>query len=276
MDIRNWSLQLFGEGGEGAAAPGGETAEGQQAEVQQEKLSFDDLLKDADYSKEFEKRVQRRSGYEVRKAAQAERQKMTPMYEALARKYGMDVSDPGKIDLDMLSQKVLDDNDMLEEEAAQLGVSADGLRKIRNAEYQLRQAEAIRAEQESQRAMQALIMEGDQLKQIYPGFDLEQELSNDQFRSVLASLQASGFQNPLRTVFETFHKDEILGGAMQYAVQKTKQQMSNSIQAGMNRPAENGGTQAAAQSRIDPSKLTRQQIEELRRRAAAGERITFS
>jgi len=279
MDIiKNWSLQMFAEGGEGAAAPGGNegeaqsTAENAQEQTEQKKMSFDELLKDADYAKEFEKRVSRRAGYETRKAVQAERQKYLPMHEAMARKYGMD---PGKIDMEKLSEKVLGDNDLLEQEAAEMGVSVDGLRMIRNAERQLQEAEAIRAEQEKERAFAQIVAEGEALKQIYPGFNLEAELQDPRFGNLLAGLQSAGFGDAVRTAYESVHRDEIMSGAMQYAVQRTKQQVSNNIQAGMNRPAENGGTQAAAQTRIDPSRFNRQQIEEIRKRVSKGEIITF-
>ena len=124
--LRNWSLQMFAEGDDGASAPGGNDGTTEGGTPAQEKPSFDDLLKDDAYGKEFEKRVSRRTGYEVRKAEREARAKLSPMYEALARKYGMDVTDPAKIDLDALSEKVLSDNDLFEEEAAQMGVSVDG------------------------------------------------------------------------------------------------------------------------------------------------------
>lgn len=275
MNIEKWSLQMFAEGGEGATAPaGGSEGTNEGGAPAQEKLSFDDLMKDADYSKEFEKRVSRRTGYEVRKAERESRAKLSPMYEALARKYDMDTSDPAKIDLEALSQKVLDDSDMLEDEAAKMGVTVDGLRKIRTAERQLQEVERIRQEEESQRAWQSLMAEGEQLKALYPGFDMETELANPQFERLLASLQANGFPNPVRTAYESAHRDEVMIGAMQYAVQRTKQQVANSIQAGAQRPAENGGG-SAAQTHIDPSKLDRKQRQEIRERVMRGEHITF-
>lgn len=273
--IKKWSLQLFGDGDGGGApaAPGGDQGQ-QQAQEQPQKASFDDLLKDPDYKKEFDKRSNR-AAYNARKQAQAERDKLLPMFEALGRKYSLDVSDPAKIDLERLSAAVMADDQLFEQEASEMGVTVDGLRKIRNAENQMREAEKVRAEEESRMAWQRLVEEGEQLKQLYPGFDLEAELSNPQFGKLLAGLQASGFDGALRNAYEAVHRDEIMSGAMQYAVQKTKQQVSNSIQAGQRRPAENGAATAAAQTRIDPSKLTPQQRKEIRERVMRGEHITF-
>lgn len=272
--ISNWSLQLFGEGGDGSApaAPDGE--QGQQQADQPQKATFDDLLKDPDYKKEFDKRSNR-AAYNARKQAQAEREKLTPMFQALARKYSIDAKDPDKIDLEKLTSAVMADDALFEQEAAEMGVTVDGLRKIRDAERQMQEAEKIRAEEAKQREWQAIIQEGESLKQIYPTFDMEAELANPQFGRLLASLQASGFNGPLRTAYESVHRDEIMGGAMQYAVQKTKQQVSNSIQAGQRRPAENGA-KAPASAKLDIAHLTRQQREELKKRAAMGERITLT
>jgi hypothetical protein len=271
--IERWSLQLFGEGGEGAAAPAGDGGQAQQVEEQPQKASFDDLLKDPDYAKEFEKRSNR-AAYNARKQAQAERSKYNQMYEALGRKYGLDVSDPNKIDMDKLSAAVMADDALFEREATEMGVTVDGLRKIRAAEDQMREADRIRAEEESRRAWQQLVQDGEQLKQLYPGFDLEAELSNPQFGKLLAGLQASGFDGALRTAYESVHRDEIMSGVLQHAVQKTKQQVSNSIQAGQRRPAE-AGAAAAVQTHIDPANLSKEQRKELRERVMRGEIIRF-
>ena len=273
--IRKWSLQLFGEGGDGGAPAAPAEGEGQQqAEEQPQKATFDDLLKDPDYKKEFDKRSNR-AAYNARKQAQQERDKLLPMFEALGRKYSLDVSDPAKIDLEKLSAAVMADDELFEREATEMGVTVDGLRKIRAAENQMREADRVRAEEESRAAWQRLVEDGEQLKQLYPGFDLEAELANPQFGKLLAGLQASGFDGALRTAYESVHRDEIMSGALQYAVQKTKQQVSNSIQAGQRRPAENGAASAAAQTKIDPSKLTPQQRKEIRERVMRGEHITF-
>jgi len=274
--LRNWSLQMFGEGGEGASAPtGGNEGTNEGGAPAQEKLSFDDLLKDEDYQKEFEKRVSRRSGYEVRKAAREERAKLAPMYQALARKYGMDVSDPAKIDLNALSEKVLGDDDLLEQRAAEMGVTVEGARKILNAEQQLQEAERIRQEEADAREWREIERQAEALRQIYPGFDLGAEMENPQFGLLLRNNMRVGVENAVQNAFQTVHMGEIMSGAMQYAAQKTRQQVSNSIQAGANRPAENGAASAAAQSHIDPSKFTRKDIEDIRKRVNSGEHITF-
>ena len=102
-------------------------------------------------------------------------------------------------------------------------------------------------------------------------------MGDAQFGHMVATLQSSGFPNALQIAYEAVHRDEIMSGAMGYAVKRTQQKMSNAIQSGMKRPAENGagGQQAGTATGVDPSKLTLKQIEDIKMRAQSGERITF-
>ena len=100
FENRKWHLQIFADSDVSAAAPAGNESEGpiaqpvtepaqqQAADVapSQEKISFDDLLKDPDYRREFDKRTNR-AAYNARKSAQQERARLIPMFEALGRMY---------------------------------------------------------------------------------------------------------------------------------------------------------------------------------------------
>jgi hypothetical protein len=112
---------------------------------------------------------------------------------------------------------------------------------------------------------------GEEIKQIYPSFDLRTELANDDFMRLLTR----GIDP--KTAYEVAHKDEIISSGMQYAVERTKENVSRAIQSGMNRPSENGVSPKATAdiSKIDPRKLNLSQILELNDRAARGETITF-
>lgn len=288
MDIiRKWSLQMFAEGGEGAAAPGGNegdaqsTAENAQEQTEQaagqaapEKVPFEELMKDPDYKAAMDRRI--RSAVANRfKGVNAERAALAPLLQELGGKYGFDVSDPQHMDVAAIVKAYNEDESRLAQEAMENGYSVENWKEIKNARRIT--AERQREEQEAQKRQnfEKIWAESEALKQIYPGFSLEAELQDPRFGNLLAGLQSAGFTDAVRTAYESVHRDEIMSGAMQYAVQRTKQQVSNSIQAGMNRPAENGGTQAAAQTKVDPSKFSRQQIEEIRKRVNKGEIITF-
>jgi hypothetical protein len=80
----------------------------------------------------------------------------------------------------------------------------------------------------------------------------------------------------VETAYTVVHKDEIIPAAMQFAVKNAEEKLSKSVQAGTARPRENGmGAQGAAVVKSDVSQLTKQQRDELVRRAMQGERITF-
>ena len=82
--------------------------------------------------------------------------------------------------------------------------------------------------------------------------------------------------DPLRTAFEVLHKDEIIPAAMQYTAQQTKSKIAKSIAAGSTRPAENGiSSQSAARVKSDVTQLSKADRDEIYRRAARGEKISF-
>lgn len=63
---------------------------------------------------------------------------------------------------------------------------------------------------------------------------------------------------------------------MQYAAQTAAKRVADSVAANSKRPVENGVTsQGAVNSQTDVNKLTKAQREEIERRVARGERITF-
>lgn len=281
-------LQMFADGGADAGGEGGATAtegavstEGTNAtdsaegsEVQ--KMSFDDLIK-GEYKKEYEAKLQ--SAMEKRfKAANKDKEtvgKLAPVLELLGRKYGVDASDLSKLDIDALTNTILEDDSYYEEEAMNRGVSVEALKEIRRMEREnatLKQTIEERTKREnSERAYAELVNQANGVKAVYPNFDLNAEMQNPSF----GRLVANGV--PLQTAYEVVHKNEILPAAMQFAVQKTQENISKSIQSGKNRPSENGvGNSVGFTTKLDPSKLTPEERADIRRRVLErGEKITF-
>ena len=119
-----------------------------------------------------------------------------------------------------------------------------------------------------------IMAEGERLRQIYPGLDLGAELANPRFAALLASLERTGAPEPLRMAYEATHHDQILGGVVRYAVERTAAQIAEGVRSGALRPAENGGG-AASDTRLDPGNLSPQQRRDIRQRVMRGERVTF-
>ena len=281
-------LQLFGE--EGTADTGeiaGSTAEvsesdGVATETEEQPVAqvdeWDTLIKGKykeQYGKAVNDAVQKR--FKHQKDLQGQIDAIDPVIRAIAQRYDVKADALGNIPINVLSEKVLNDNSMYEQEAYERGMSVEDLKQMKSLERENAQLRRATQVTEEQREWDGLVAQGEELKQTYPAFDMDNEMLNPQFGKLLATFQRSGFPNAVQIAYETVHRDEIMGGAMQYAVEQTKQKISNSIQSGMTRPQENGTSQTAAgaPTALDPSKLTREQIEDIKKRAARGERITF-
>lgn len=282
-------LQCFAEG-EGAAmaengapesaiaenpAPEG-TAGEQAAPAGEQTESFEELIK-GKYKKDFDTQVQKilSSRFKNQKDHQAILDRMRPAMDLMAQRYGLVPDEKKGLDYEALYQKLVDDNSMYEEEAFKRGMKVEDLKRMKQLEIEnarlQRSASDAAKEAENRKAYDSLVHAGEELKAVYPDFDLHAEMQNPAF----GRLVAVGV--PLRTVYEVVHKDEILSGGMQYAVKKTQEKISKSIQSGLARPAENGSSsQASAEiGSLDPSKLTRKDFAQIKARAERGERITF-
>lgn len=291
------NLQLFAEegGGEMAGAvdsstgiasgdvtenPAGDGVatgtEGEQAVPAEE--TWDTLIK-GKYKKDYDKAVQAAISkrFKNQQNLQAQINNIDPIIRAVADKYGIKAGADGGIPIDQLRAKVLDDDSLYEEEAFQRGMSVADLKQLKNLERENAQLRAQTQQTEKDREWSELSRQAEALRAVYPDFNMEAEMENPQFGRLLVTMQRSGFPNAVQTAYEAVHRDEIMGGAMRYAIQRTNQKISNSIQSGMRRPAENGtsGRATAQTGGLDPSHLTLDQIRDLKSRAERGERITF-
>ena len=283
------NLQLFGEEGsaeggdlanpvaETSAESGVATAEVEEPVAPAED-EWDTLIKGKykeQYGKAVNDAVNRR--FKNQKDLQGQIDAIDPVIRAIAQRYEVQADADGRIPIDVLTDKVMNDNSLYEKEAFERGMSVEDLKQIKSLERENAQLKRATRQTAEQREWEELVEQGNALKGMYPAFDIETEMLNPDFGRLLATLKRSGFANPVQTAYETVHRDEIMGGAMQYAVEQTKQKISKSIQSGMSRPQENGTSNAAAgtPTSLDPSKLSKSQIEDIKRRAARGERITF-
>lgn len=220
----------------------------------------------------YEERLQEHLGRRLKTARAAEERAkaLEPIIDMVAQKYGVDASQPDK-----LLAALENDNSLYEEEAIRRGMSVENLREMKQMErkvhfyeQQAQMQERARREAEAR----ARIEEGVKTAQAaYPGFDMRKELENTGFRDMVAR----GID--VKTAYEIAHKDELLSGAIGYAVQRAAKETAETIRTRANRPQENGmAGQATAQTTgRDPAQLTAREINELTRRALAGERITF-
>ena len=237
------------------------------------RMSWDDIMKDPEYNKQMQAVVQSR--LRSAKGAEEALQKMTPAFEVLARKHGLD---PNNIDYEALAKKIDDDEQYYEDKALEMGVSIEEAKKLdqkqRNEIRQQRQ-EAMTLEQKKiQDHIMGLERQAEELKKVFPKFDLRAELRNPTF----ARMTAPNSGLTLEDAYYAIHRKELQTAAMQATAQATRQQISNAIQANGRRPQENGTSgQAPSVTHFDYSKASPEQRKQfkafLESERAAGRKV---
>ena len=113
--------------------------------------------------------------------------------------------------------------------------------------------------------------ESETLRQALPYFDLGQEIrSNETF----AKLITNGVD--VLTAFRATHAEAIDQGMAQDASRRATQNVISTIQQRASRPYESAVSHAPAiQRKSDPSSLSNEDIDEINRRVANGETVSF-
>ena len=115
-----------------------------------------------------------------------------------------------------------------------------------------------------------LVEQSEEMKSVFPGFDLEAELQNPSF----ARLTSPEVGISVRDAYFALHHDDIQKASMQYAARQAMQQVAQSVQANGARTVENGMlSTGAVQAKTNPKEFTRQDREEIRRRVRRGENV---
>lgn len=204
------------------------------------------------------------------KQAEATLAKLSPVLEHLGQKYGKEATD-----VDGIMAAYTDDDSLYEEEAAAAGMPVSAYKQLKALEADKARREEAEAQSQQQMQVQQhfqkLIAQSEKLKATFPSFDLQKEMQNPVFQRL--THPAVGID--VETAFWTIHRKELEPMAMQVAAQKTQQKLSQSIQSGIHRPAENGSrtVSPALDIRDDPSKWAKADREEVKRRVRNGERI---
>lgn len=194
---------------------------------------------------------------------------LTPTLEILAKKYGVDATDT-----EALNKAIQEDDSYFEEEALEKGITVEQLKEIKkmereNAELKKMMDEKQRKEQAGKQYAQWM-QQAEEAKLIYPNLNLDTEAKNPQFLRLLnAGVDVA-------TAYKAIHMDELIPAAMQYTAKTVEQKVTNKIIANGARPAENGiSSQSATVVKSDVSKLTKADRQEIIRRVARGENISF-
>ncbi len=266
----NAVVENAADNGQNRDAAGNISTTAVNSDLNTKKAEFEKLI-NSDYKDLFTERVQGiiDKRFKETKTLEAQLERLNPVIDILSSKYGVSSDD-----IDKLSKAIQDDDSYYEDEAAQKGLTVEQLKKFKKMERE--NTELKRAHEEFQRRQNAdriyadWIHQSEQIKQIYPAFDLNDEIKNPSFLKLLKS----GVD--VKAAYQAVHMDDILGGAMQYTAQKIHQQTVNNIKARANRPTENGlSSQTGVVIKNDVSKLTAADRREIARRVQYGEQIKF-
>ena len=167
-----------------------------------------------------------------------------------------------------------DDDSFFEEEALERGISVEQLKQIKRMERENEDLKRQMQENSNKERADALyrswLNQSEEVKQIYPHFDLEAECQNPAFRNLISN------NVDVRSAYEVVHHHEIMPEAMRFAAKTAEQKVANNIKANGQRASENGvSSNSPALHKSDVSSLTAEDLHEIQRRVARGERITF-
>ncbi len=239
-------------------------------EAQKRQAEFERLIK-GDFKDLYDKSVKDNIDRRFKNVRESREQideinmTLQPIYD----RYGIE---PG--DFRGLDYAIRNDMSLYEDEAIEMGMSPEQFAYAKKAELEARRAQEeldkMKGAQEAQRAYQGWLSEGEELKASYPDFDLEAEVQNERFMSLLSQ----GWT--VADAYEAVHAKELITRGIGTAAEKAQQNVVNNIRARGMRPSENGtGSKAGVIVKKDPSQFDNKDMEEIRRRVADGERIVF-
>lgn len=269
-------LQQFADGGnsgdasQDAAGTTGEGTEQAAAAGNETKATFEDLIK-GEYKEDYDKAVQKivRQRFSRAKADEEKLNKVAPILQALASKYGTDAED-----IDSIAKYIEEDDELYEEAALKAGLTVDQYKRFSRMEAENQRLQAERQLNEQRRIAQQQydlwLEQSEKVKAEFPDFDLNTYLSDERFQSLLRNGVG------LREAYIALDADRILPGAMAYTAQQVAKKTAASIAQRGLRPMEGAlSGQASSKAKTDVSKMTNAEIAEYVRRASRGERIAL-
>lgn len=203
-------------------------------------------------------------------AMKAQIDAMSPLIDRLGVLYGVDTSDPRKIDYAALAQRFCADNRLYENEAVERGTSADAVRSEYASRAETAGMRRQLQEYQIQEAFAGMRAAFDQDVGAKYGASFDAEMENETFARLIAS------HVPPKTAYEVVHMEELQQARAQAAADAARSNVMNTIQAQGQRPAEIGGNANGGEfTRTDPRSWTKQQREDIIRRVQRGEKIVL-
>lgn len=238
--------------------------------LEERRKAFRDMIngeyKDV-YTEEFQKAFNRR--FPEHKALQQRVADTQEILDKLSARYNVMDGDMQK-----LSRAIDNDNAYWDVAAEEAGMGVEQFKELQ----EMRRQNAVLMQQERDRVarsradaqVQKWFQEGQAVKAKFPAFDLNTELNNPAFVSLLKA------GTPVEHAYKVVHFDTLMGDAVQLTAANTESAVVNNIRAKGARPTENGtASQSPFIVKKDVRSLTRADRDEIARRVARGETISF-
>ena len=184
--------------------------------------------------------------------------------------YGLDAGD-----YEGLKNAIANDDAFFQAQAERAGLDVDQYRENLRLKAEAERGRQITQAYEEQQRRNAMYAqwesEAEELQQAFPNFDLGLEIEHNEEFGRLISNGVS-----VRNAFLTTHAEDIFAGANAHAETVATQNVLNTIHQRASRPAEGAMRPGAAIVRkSDPSSLSNEDLDEINRRVAMGEAISF-
>lgn len=232
--------------------------------------AFQDLV-NGEYKDIYTEETQRIINRRFRETQNLEQQVSSyqPLVDMLMQRYKI-----GDGDISKLVAAVENDDAYWSEAAEEAGMSVDQYKQFQKLQRDnaalLKEQRDRMNHQAAQQQLQRWYAEAEQVKGLYPSFDLNAEVKNRQFLSMLKA------GVPVQHAYEVVHMEEIKAGVAKMQAQATEKQVVAGIRAKGARPTENGtSAQSAFTVKDDPRQWTKKDRAEVVRRVARGETINL-
>jgi hypothetical protein len=209
-----------------------------------DKLSYADLIKSDDYKEEHKAYMDKTISERLKKykGIEDDNAKYKGILETVATKYGVNSGDANF--LEVLSQKINEDDSYYENYAMEHDISTDEARRIVTMERKAARFDAQQREAEQQeRARQQILVlrqNAEKTKAQFPGFNLEAEMKDERFRRLCAANNGD-----TTAAYMACHWNEILPATVQMATRKVQAQTAQAVASNKTRPIESGLSSSA-------------------------------
>ena len=252
--------------------PQGTTPQNQpaQAEAQPEKTIQErwEELKKGEYKDLYGKDVQ--SAIQDRFKNQADLQKQLDQQNAVLE---LAMKDRRVNSVEDLLKSYQEDDSLYQEEAEEAGMTVDAFKTMKAIEKEnarLTQLEQASIQDQLMRShFTKLTQQAEELRKVFPDFDLRAELQNPEFFRLTSPEVGISVED----AFYTLHGKELAAASMKAGMERAQQQLGQTIRAQGMRPIEgaaHGQGQPAAQAPMDFSHMTRKEREAFRSQVKSG------